>query len=72
MGLSCCCDRVYMCPTSGEFECPLHGGFDVCCDHPNCPGTAIGRAEAALKLIAPDHITPMGARIVRLALGTVE
>jgi len=29
---------TYVCPTSGERECPIHGGFDVCCDHPQCPG----------------------------------
>lgn len=25
---------IYYCPTSGEDECPNHGGFDVCCDQP--------------------------------------
>lgn len=25
------CNRWY-CPTSGEVECGVHGGFDVCCD----------------------------------------
>lgn len=72
MVLATCCERTYLCPTSGETECPLHGGFDVCCNSSNCPGRAIGRVEAALRLIAPEHITPMGARIVRKALGTVE
>lgn len=27
------CDAYY-CPTSGEDECAVHGGFDVCCAHP--------------------------------------
>lgn len=67
----CCCDRVYLCPTTGEMECPLHGGFDICCNDVNCPGRVIGRTEAALKLIGSEHITPMGARIIRKALGTV-
>lgn len=35
-----CCMRVYICPSSGEDECPVHGGFDVCCDDPTCPGYA--------------------------------
>lgn len=26
-----CCVRVYWCPNAMEFECPKHGGFDVCC-----------------------------------------
>ncbi|MER7331786.1 MULTISPECIES: hypothetical protein [unclassified Micromonospora] len=25
------CDR-WFCPTSGEVECGVHGGFDVCCN----------------------------------------
>lgn len=28
---------VYLCPTSNEWECLSHGGFDVCCDNQNCP-----------------------------------
>lgn len=52
-------------------ECPLHGGPDPCCNSANCPGRVIGRVEAALKLIAPEHITPLGARMVRKAMGTV-
>jgi|LakMenEpi03Aug12_release.lakeMendotaPanAssembly.Ray.scaffolds.fasta_scaffold219531_2 hypothetical protein len=27
-----CCDQVYYCPSSNDHECPVHGGFDVCCD----------------------------------------
>ncbi len=23
---------TWFCPTSGEVECGVHGGFDVCCD----------------------------------------
>ena len=29
-----CCPDVYFCPTSGDPECPRHGGFTVCCAHP--------------------------------------
>lgn len=33
-----CCPDAYYCPddagTGGETECPRHGGFDVCCAHP--------------------------------------
>lgn len=29
-----CCDNVYWCPEGKEIECPQHGGFDVCCEHP--------------------------------------
>jgi hypothetical protein len=25
---------IYYCPSSSQYECPVHGGFDVCCDHP--------------------------------------
>lgn len=35
-----CCDQMYVCPTSGEEECTVHGGFDRCCDNPDCPGYA--------------------------------
>lgn len=30
-----CCDQEYFCPTSNERECPLHSGFDVCCNRPD-------------------------------------
>lgn len=33
-----CCDQVYRCPSSGETECFIHGGFDICCGHAKCPG----------------------------------
>lgn len=33
-----CCDEAYRCPQSGEMECLVHGGFDVCCMDPSCPG----------------------------------
>jgi len=33
-----CCAQAYTCPASGERECLEHGGFDNCCDHPECPG----------------------------------
>lgn len=30
--------KVYVCPQTGETECPAHGGFNNCCAHPRCPG----------------------------------
>lgn len=30
----CGCPEVYYCSQSREIECPLHGGFDVCCHRP--------------------------------------
>lgn len=33
-GASCCGASIYWCPVAGEFECPTHGGFAVCCDNP--------------------------------------
>jgi hypothetical protein len=32
-------DDTYVCPTTGETESRTMGGFDVCCDHPECPGS---------------------------------
>lgn len=29
---------LFICPTTGEAESRTVGGFDVCCDHPRCPG----------------------------------
>ena len=28
------CEPIYWCPTTGEYESPCHGGFDVCCRRP--------------------------------------
>lgn len=28
----CGCPDTYFCPTTGDTECPRHGGFDVCCN----------------------------------------
>jgi hypothetical protein len=28
-----CCE-LFWCPTVNEVECPTHGGFSVCCEHP--------------------------------------
>lgn len=31
----CCIEvEVYWCPTGKEYECAAHGGFSVCCSHP--------------------------------------
>lgn len=30
------CEPNYFCPTSGEVESSCHGGFDVCCNRPEC------------------------------------
>lgn len=27
--------ELYYCPTSGDMESPVHGGFDTCCDRPD-------------------------------------
>lgn len=32
-------DDLYVCPTTGETESRTMGGFDVCCDHPDCSAT---------------------------------
>lgn len=29
-----CCRKAYYCPTENDMECGVHGGFDVCCSHP--------------------------------------
>jgi hypothetical protein len=43
MDEDCGCPDVYYCPTTYETECPRHGGFDVCCDHPevHIPGRIV-------------------------------
>jgi hypothetical protein len=33
---------LYICPTTGETESRTLSGFDVCCDHPRCPGNLYG------------------------------
>lgn len=38
------CDPMYWCPTVGEFESSCHGGFDVCCDHPELHEVRDGRS----------------------------
>lgn len=30
--LNCCGDALFWCPTSGEMECRIHGGYKQCCD----------------------------------------
>ena len=34
---------LYVCPTTGETESLTLGGFDVCCNHPKCPGNRTTR-----------------------------
>jgi len=29
-----CCPDGYYCPASGDFECPRHSDFQICCDRP--------------------------------------
>lgn len=29
-----CCPDAYLCPASGDLECPRHSGFTICCDQP--------------------------------------
>lgn len=31
---SCCGSDIYWCPRAAKFECPIHGGFNTCCDQP--------------------------------------
>jgi hypothetical protein len=31
---TCCGADMYWCPVVGRMECPLHGGFNVCCARP--------------------------------------
>lgn len=38
-----CCNWTYFCPEAKEKECIVHGGFDVCCEHADCP--ALGRTR---------------------------
>lgn len=44
-----CCDQAYVCPQSNDTECLVHGGFDNCCAHPDCPGNVQG-----LKVLAKE------------------
>jgi hypothetical protein len=39
--------NTYRCPSSGELESLTDGGFDVCCDHPRCPGNRDQREQRA-------------------------
>ena len=43
---------TYVCTGSGELECPLHGGFDICCDRPDCPGRGRGGRTFRITLCA--------------------
>lgn len=73
------CDR----PTTGwrwYQDCGHEDMLDVACDwHENEGGrrlaeaeAKVARVEAAIRLAQPDHLTPMGARIIRKALGGGE
>jgi hypothetical protein len=47
-----CCTEIYWCPTVGEIECGVHGGFDVCCEHPElhaAPESAISALSRRVK-----------------------
>lgn len=44
-GRAMTCPEEYVCPGSGETECLCHGGFDNCCDHPDCPGNLDDRSD---------------------------
>jgi hypothetical protein len=35
MPYTTCCPDAYLCPASGDLECPRHSGFTVCCDRPD-------------------------------------
>ena len=71
-----CCDKTYVCPESGERECPVHGGFKNCCDHPDCPGNKRLRKIAAGRygyrgryVLRTDWEGPRGGTIWRWEMG---
>ncbi|MFI7073486.1 hypothetical protein [Micromonospora sediminicola] len=37
--------ETWFCPTSGDVECGVHGGFDVCCDRYDLHQPAAVRCE---------------------------
>ena len=52
-----CCDSGYYCPAAGENECAVHGGFDVCCEHPERHEQRRGPAVFVKQLGAqPTHV----------------
>ena len=64
-----CCERVYFCPTSGETECPVHGGFDACCDRPDLHRPVASAAQRWPKPVAHplpgfrlEHPHPLAGR----------
>ncbi len=62
---------TYVCTGSRELECPIHGGFDTCCDRSDCPGFGtLSRAEKrrlnAVRTVA-SALAVMGWTNVRLA-----
>lgn len=46
----CCGSDIYWCPRAGRFECPTHGGHDVCCDRPE-RHTPLDRFEVQAKAL---------------------
>lgn len=68
-----CCDKAYYCPTAGEDECGEHGGFDICCGHPelhipyvNAPDTGhlwrlIAFSKMSSKVVGEEHNTDSGS-----------
>lgn len=35
---------IYTCPSTNELECTVHGGFEACCDHQECPANILRAA----------------------------
>lgn len=48
--VNCCGSAIYWCPQVAEFECPTHGGFNTCCEHPE-RHTPLARFEVQAKAI---------------------
>lgn len=51
VGSSCCASEIYWCPRVGRMECPTHGGFDTCCDHPERHTPLLGFEPQAFALL---------------------
>ena len=44
---------LYVCLSSGETESLNHGGFDVCCGHPRCPGN-LAEGKRPNRVLPPE------------------
>lgn len=48
---------VYLCPTSMEYECKEHGGFDTCCNDTYCPGNLEIPTKVTMHVNVPPEAT---------------